>query len=50
MDELLKLTQEEVEQIWWDDFNNEDIYCLIDLRIITYENIAAYYNNPAWDE
>jgi len=46
----MRLTIEEFNSINWNDFSTEEIYCLIDLGIVNYYDIAHYYGNSQWDD
>jgi len=46
----MRLTQEQIESVNWNDFSNEEIECLIDLGCITQDDMNWYYNNNQWKD
>lgn len=44
----MRLTQEEIENVNWNDFSLDDIDTLIDLGCIEDGDLVWYYNNTQW--
>ena len=44
----MKLSQEQFENVDWDDFSVDEIECLIDMGCFTEADIVWYYNNTQW--
>lgn len=45
----MRLTQEQISAVNWNDFSITEIYALIDMDIIHKSDIDAYYNNSSWE-
>ena len=46
----MRLTEEEIDSVNWNDFSRDDIEALIDLNVITNDDMVWYYGNLQWND